>query len=232
VNGPRFHSDRPGDLRRSTPWHRLSYIVRALPQGLGALVPDLHATDTTRILDYGSADAPYRDFFAPTADFVTADLPGNPDATLVLASDGTVPAPDASFDVVLSTQVLEHVTDPGLYLAECHRVLKPGGRLLLSTHGLMVYHPDPVDFWRWTCAGLQRAVTDAGFRITRFEGIMGLAATGIQLFQDAFYFRLPRRLRAPFALVLQTAIAAVERVQGPDDRRLNALVFALVAVKP
>ncbi len=83
--------------------------------------------------------------------------------------------------MVLSTQVLEHVDRPGLYLAECHRVLRPGGRMLLSTHGIMVFHPDPVDYWRWTCDGLQRAVRDAGFEIVRFEGIVGLAATGIQL---------------------------------------------------
>ena len=55
-----------------------------------------------------------------------------------------------SFDAVLSTQVLEHVADPGALPAERFRVLRPGGRLLLSTHGIFVYHPDPDDYWRWT----------------------------------------------------------------------------------
>ena len=40
--------------------------------------------------------------------------------------------------------------------ASSRRVTRPGGRVLLSTHGAMVYHPNPVDLWRWTRAGLER----------------------------------------------------------------------------
>jgi SAM-dependent methyltransferase len=184
------------------------------------------------VLDYGCADTPYRRFFAADVDYIAADLPGNPAATLEIAPDGTVPLADGSVDAVLSTQVLEHVTDPGLYLAECVRVLRPGGRLLLSTHGLMVYHPDPEDYWRWTCAGLRRAVEQAGLEVVRFEGIMGLAATGLQLVQDAWYWRLPRLLRPLLALVLQSAIKVADRLEPRESRDRNALVFALVARKP
>jgi SAM-dependent methyltransferase len=229
---PRFHAERPTDLRRAPPWHPLAYIIRALPAGLEELARDLRAGPGARVLDYGCADLPYRRFFPADVDYLAADLPGNPDATVEIAADGSVPVPDESVDAVLSTQVLEHVSDPSLHLAECFRVLRPGGRLLLSTHGIMVYHPDPDDFWRWTCAGLQKAVREPGFEVRRFEGIMGLAASGLQLFQDAAYGRVPRPLRPAFALVVQTLIALVDRVQGPESRRLNALVFALVAEKP
>jgi hypothetical protein len=95
----------------------------------------------------------------------------------------------------------------------------------------MVYHPDPVDYWRWTCAGLQRAVEEAGFEVERFEGIMGLAATGLQLIQDSLYYRLPPRLRPALALCLQSLIKLADRFEGGESRRLNALVFALVAQK-
>jgi SAM-dependent methyltransferase len=46
---------------------------------------------------------------------------------------GPVAAPDDSFDVVCSFQVLEHVEDPDAYLAEARRLLRPGGELLLAT---------------------------------------------------------------------------------------------------
>ncbi len=184
------------------------------------------------MLDYGCADLPYRRLFGPGVEYLAADIPGNPDATLTIAPDGTVPILDGSVDAVLSTQVLEHVADPAVYLSECHRVLRPGGRLLLSTHGFMVYHPDPVDLWRWTCAGLQEVVAGAGLRVLQFEGIMGLGASGLQFFQDAMLLRLRPRLRPVFTVVCQSLIARVDRAEPQALKDLNALVFALVAEKP
>jgi SAM-dependent methyltransferase len=219
-------------VRRSPAWHPLAHIIKLLPLSLAELARELDTSSGMRVLDYGCADLPYRHFFPADADYLAADLPGNPQATLDIDSDGGVAVDDASVDVVLSTQVLEHVGDPQAYLAECARVLRPGGQLLLSTHGIMVYHPDPDDYWRWTCAGLRRAVESAGLEVQRFEGVMGLGASGLQLFQDAVYGRLPRRLRAPFALVLQRLIALVDRLERRESKRKNALVFGLVARRP
>lgn len=50
-----------------------------------------------------------------------------------LADGLALPFRDASFDLVLSHAVIEHVPDPGRYLAECGRVLAPDGRVYLST---------------------------------------------------------------------------------------------------
>jgi SAM-dependent methyltransferase len=218
------------DVRSLPPWHGLAYIARALPLAIENLAGDLNGGGT--VLDYGCADVPYRRLFADGAEYLAADLPGNPRASVQIAADGTVPVADGSCDVVLSTQVLEHVDDPGVYLSECFRVLRPGGSLLLTTHGMMFWHPDPVDFWRWTCQGLRRAVGDAGFEVRRFEGVMGLAATGLQFFQDAILWKLPRRARPPVALVMQALIGLVDRFQGAESKRMNALVFGLVAEKP
>lgn len=234
--GPRdthsFVAGRPADLRRATPWHRYGHHIRTLPARLQSLSRDLRLPPGGRVLDYGCADVPYRHFFPTDARFVAADLPGNPHAGMQLNADATVPSDGGSFDVVVSTQVLEHVADPALYLSECFRVLRPGGRLLLSTHGVFVYHPDPVDYWRWTCAGLRHVVEEAGFTIVRFEGIIGLVATGIQLIQDATYYRLPRALRPVYALVMQSLARLADRLQSQASRDLNAQVFGLVAEKP
>jgi SAM-dependent methyltransferase len=228
----RFQAQRPPELRVARPWHRLAYIVRRLPSALEELSAALDLPRGGRVLDYGCADVPYRRFFPPDAEYVTADLPGNPRASVEINADGSVPCQDEGFDVVLSTQVLEHVSDPALDLSECHRVLSPGGRLLLSTHGMMLYHPDPVDYWRWTCAGLRRVVEDAGLEIVRFEGIMGLGAMGLQFTQDAMLGRLPRLLRPALCLFMQALVALADRLGSRESRDLNALVFALVAAKP
>lgn len=227
-----FHQARRGEVRSARPWNRLAYIIGELPVGIASVATSLSMGSHPRVLDYGCADIPYRHLFPAGAEYLAADLPGNPRATVEIAPDGSVQVPDASVDIVLSTQVLEHVVNPALYLSECARALRPGGQLLLSTHGIMVYHPDPDDYWRWTCAGLRRALADAGFEVERFEGIMGLGATGLQLFQDSLYWRLPRLIRSVLALSVQAAIRVVERLEDPALRRQNALVFALVARRP
>ena len=227
-----YVAGRPADLRRAGPGHRYRHHIRTLPNRLRNLAGDLELGPGGRVLDYGCAEVPYRDFFAADADFVAADLPGNPSATLVLNSDTTIPVQDESFDAVLSTQVLEHVADPALYLSECFRVLRPGGRLLLSTHGTFIYHPDPIDYWRWTCAGLRHVIRHAGFEVVRFEGIIGLVATGLQLVQDATYYRVPRVLRPLYAFAMQSLAAVADRFQSQGSRDLNAQVYALVARKP
>jgi SAM-dependent methyltransferase len=51
--------------------------------------------------------------------------------------DGPLPFPDGAFDLVWSSEVIEHVADTARWLSEVRRVLSPGGRLLLTTpsHG-------------------------------------------------------------------------------------------------
>lgn len=211
----------------------MHHIAVSLRRTITRLAGRLEVPDDGAVLDHGCADKPYRGLFPEGVRFVGADLAGNPDAELEISGDGALAAGDEEFDAVLSTQVLEHATDPATHLAESFRVLRPGGRMLLSTHGIMIYHPDPVDLWRWTAAGLRRIVEDAGFEVEHFEGMMGLAPTGLQLFQDSVYYRLSRPgARNAWARLMQSLIARADRFEGPGAARDNALVFALIARKP
>ncbi len=221
-----------GVLRSPPRSHHLAYIARELPRRIERLVQRFGPEPGCRVLDYGCADRPYRDLFPVQSEFIGADLPGNTAAEVVIDPDGRLPLSDASMDFVLSTQVLEHVEEPQIYLSECFRVLKPGGRLLLSTHGMMMYHPDPVDYWRWTSAGLAHVVSGAGLEILHLEGIMGMAAIGLQLFQDSMLRFVPRPFRPLLIIVSQTLVQIADRVESDESRRLNALVIAVVATKP
>ena len=109
-----------------------------------------------RVLDVGCGVKPYYPFFEPYAsEYVGVDVVENPAADLQGAVE-SLPVEDASFDLVLCIQVLEHAEDPAKGVRELRRVVAPGGSVLASTHGVQVYHPAPVDLWRWTHAGLDR----------------------------------------------------------------------------
>jgi SAM-dependent methyltransferase len=113
-----------------------------------------------RILDVGCGVKPYEPLFRPYASYVGVDV-GNPAADLEGSAED-LPVEDASFDLVLCTQTLEHCLDPAAAVRELRRVVAPGGRVLASTHGVQVYHPAPEDLWRWTHAGLERLFRENG----------------------------------------------------------------------
>ncbi len=124
-----------------------------------------HRTDAPlHILDYGCGGSPYCSLFPNAVRYVRADLAGTPDIDHAFRSDSRLPElASSSLDLVLSTQVLEHVTDPAAYLAEALRLLRPGGKILLSTHGTFPDHGCPHDYWRWTADGLALTLNQAGF---------------------------------------------------------------------
>src|SRR5262249_50864286 len=129
-------------------------------------------------------NSPYRLLF-PQSEYFRADIaaagveegtdetPGRdenyPDPDYFILPDGRVEHESNAFDCVLSTQVLEHVSEPDTYLSEAFRLLKPGGRLLLSTHGSWEDHGCPYDFRRWTADGLEYDLRKAGFDIESME---------------------------------------------------------------
>jgi SAM-dependent methyltransferase len=125
-------------------------------------VRELAPVDAGRVLDYGCGGSPYRQMFA--GEYHRADLGGN-NLDFTFGPDARLPADIGGYDCVLSTQVLEHVFDPVTYLSEAFRVLRPGGLLLLTTHGTFEDHACPHDYWRWTADGLSRLVESAGFEV-------------------------------------------------------------------
>jgi SAM-dependent methyltransferase len=84
-----------------------------------------------------------------------ADLAGEPNLHFEHSAASLLPRELKDNDFVLSTQVLKHVENSANCLQECYRVLKPGVRLLLTTHGLFENRACPYDYWRWTEDGLE-----------------------------------------------------------------------------
>lgn len=184
------------------------------------------------IADYGCGNMPYQPLVKPyVKQYIGIDLAENKNADIHIDPEGKIAMEDASVDLVLSTQVLEHVENPIFYLTEALRILKPGGKLIISTHGYWMFHPDPTDYWRWTSAGLNKIITERGFEIKYFHGIIGRAAMGLQLFQDGFLFKLPVFLHPVLAAIFQPLIYLFDKTTSQSSKNRDACTFVIVAEK-
>ena len=216
-------AERPG---LSNPFY---HLIKVLTGGLRPAIAALDLPPGGRVLDYGCSTMRHRGMFPDHVSYMGADIAGNELADVILDKDGRVPLASRSFDVVFSTQVLEHVEDPRLYLSECRRLLKPGGKLLLTTHGTFVFHPCPNDYWRWTHMGLQRVIEQAGMKVTDLQGLCGGLPSALQLLQDVVSHRLPRFVRPLWHCVIQTLMVATDRLYSPYQRLRNATFFLVTA---
>jgi SAM-dependent methyltransferase len=121
------------------------------------------------LLDVGAGAQPYRGLVGKQATYRAIDtsLAGEgfgyelPDTEYF---EGDVwPVADASVDLLLATETLEHVPRPDEFLQQSRRVLRPGGRVVLTVPFSARWHYVPHDYWRFTPSGLRMILEGAGF---------------------------------------------------------------------
>jgi SAM-dependent methyltransferase len=159
-------SESTNDRLRPRPTQANYILLRRLATQLErALERSFTGRGSLDVLDVGCGTKPYESLFDGLAGrYVGLDMTPGPGVDVVGSADA-LPFEAASFDCVLSSQVLEHVVDPRRVIEEMHRVLRPGGVALVSTHGVVRYHAaadrKPDDFRRWTHAGLALELNQA-----------------------------------------------------------------------
>ncbi|WP_189258431.1 class I SAM-dependent methyltransferase [Lentzea flava] len=89
----------------------------------------------------------------------------------------TLPLRDASVDVVANLQVIEHLWDQEGFLAECRRVLRPGGTLIVTTPNRLTFSPgqdkplNPFHTRELAPSELDEMLREAGFRVDELAGL-------------------------------------------------------------
>lgn len=135
------------ELRRQE-W--LKSVLTGLPKGwriLDAGAGELKNKQHCLGLDYVSQD--FCQYEGQAASSISQGLPDERWDTrrIDLVSDITnIPAPDASFDAILCSEVLEHVPEPTHALDEFLRLLRPGGKLILTAPFASLVHMAPYHF--------------------------------------------------------------------------------------
>jgi SAM-dependent methyltransferase len=186
--------DRPINLLG----HPYALARTALRAALGRLAPLVPAGP---LLDVGCGTMPYRALFPGAQPYEGLEIDqernrANPRVSHFYTGD-TFPLADERYAAILCSQVLEHSFTPERLLGECHRVLRPGGALLLTIPFLWPEHEQPWDSQRFTRFGLQRRLEASGFRVERMvtlnPGLSALLQLAIE-WNESLERRLELRL--------------------------------------
>ncbi|WP_161596979.1 class I SAM-dependent methyltransferase [Rhizobium glycinendophyticum] len=141
--------------------------------------------------------------------------------------------PDGHFDHVLCMEVLEHVKDPFQAAHHLRRILKPGGRLLLSTPYLFPTHDAPYDHFRYTQFGLQELFKD--FRIDTLGARTSIVETVLLLCLRLAWLKGGEKRRLAYLFALSIAlIYPLARLLGGGRRDAaftSGFILKAVAVK-
>ena len=133
-----------------------------------------------RVLDIGAGSYPrYRGLFT-FDEYVTMNIEQGKNTDIVGKIE-QIPSPDDSYDSIVCTQVLGDVYELPQAFRELHRVLRPGGAVLITENLFDVIHDAPYDFWRLTEFSLRRLAEDAGFTVTILERRGGYRSVMAQL---------------------------------------------------
>jgi SAM-dependent methyltransferase len=134
-----------------------------------------------RMIDVGGGRKPWQPIFAAyvsehvCVDHVEKEGVRGPTVDVV-ATAYDVPLPDSEAQTVLLTEVLEHLERPADAVAECFRLLEPGGHIIATTPLFWPVH-DARDFYRYTPRGLRYLFETAGFDVVELRPLGGLWST-------------------------------------------------------
>jgi SAM-dependent methyltransferase len=179
------------------------------------------------VYDLGCGEAPYKEYFLKSArKYVGVDWAASlhdTKADIVANLNEVLPIQDGVADTVVSLSVMEHLTQPDLMLCEAHRILKPGGSMILQVPWQWWVHEAPYDFFRYTPYALQHMYEKAGFVDIKVVPQSGYFTTAV-LKQNYFtrrFVRGPRISRGIINALLIPLWTIGQLLAGPLDKLLD-----------
>jgi len=187
------------------------------------------------LLDLGAGEQPYADLVKRNcARYIAMDIEiRSKDPLDVMGNSLCLPYKDETFDSILCTEVLEHVSDPSALFKEAARVLKNGGNLVLTTPMCCPLHEEPHDYFRYTQYGLEVLSKRAGMKVIsigeRGGAIIAMAQSiGMLLYSRYRTKRIRRVLFKSFMVPLYAAAKVLDKIWYNPKLTLG---YSLVAEK-
>lgn len=193
-----------------------------------------------RLIDLGCGKAPLYGVYREHVDSVVCvDWPQSVHSSPYLDREvdlsQPLPFPDASFETVLLSDVLEHVPDPWSLWSEMARVLAPDGYLVMNVPFMYGIHEAPHDYGRYTEFALRHYATRAGLEVELLDTIGG----SLDVLADLLAKHIARIpvIGKLTACAIQNAVALIDDTRW--GRRLSArtsksypLGYFLIAKRP
>lgn len=219
---------------RFTPW-KFNWLAN---HKIIAALEQVRSHAHGELLDIGCGSKPFAPIFAGRVSrYWGSDLAASrylggdrPDA---FASAEAQPFKSSTFDTVVGLSMLTYLPEPGRMIDEAHRVLRPGGTLILEFTQMVPLHDEPWDFFRFTRFGAKYLLERSGFEVVEVVPIGGLWAR-VGLSTIAGLQRLnrgPTRILTEIPvrvlyLVLQLFFELMDRVFFDPREVLSHLVVA------
>jgi SAM-dependent methyltransferase len=211
-------------------------------RGLYQVIAKLSNEFQDCLLDVGCGTKPYRNLFSVN-EYVGLEIDTPENRKKMLADfyyEGEIfPFPDQKFNGVICNQVLEHVFTPDGFLSEIRRVLKTGGKLLLTVPFVWDEHEQPWDYARYSSFGLKSLLERNGFNIIAQHKTNADVRVLFQL-TNAYLYKILWTQRPILNLLICAVLMAPINILGslvyrllPDnpDLYLDQVVLAVKVMK-
>ena len=191
-----------------------------------------------KMMDFGCGSKPYKPLFHNATEYIGVDFAGDGHSHVnenidVFYDGKTLPFPDNTFDSILTTEVLEHVFNLEEILKELNRVLKSGGKILITLPFAWNEHEMPNDFGRYTSVGFKAVLERNNFNILSMEKTGNFVETLVQLWGLYWHTHIIPKLR-PFGWIVSPVFSFCNNVFGLALGRIfpkkNDLFLNLVVV--
>jgi SAM-dependent methyltransferase len=154
------------------PWHFQWMALKDLRADLKRILPSLNG----KVLDVGCGDKPYQGWFGRLEKYVGVDVGKHSKADVVVDSLGPWPFKQNVFDVVLCTQVFEHVPKLEETIQNIQEAVKPGGTLVVTVPFIYNEHGSPEDYRRFSVHGMKILMAEM-FEIVEVKVLGGIGST-------------------------------------------------------
>jgi len=160
------------------------------------------------LVDLGCGEASYKKYFLQTAkQYIGVDwseTQHHSHADVISDLNKKVDLKSDSADTVVSFAVLEHLSEPQVFLNEAFRVLKKEGNMVLQVPWQWHEHEAPHDFYRYSQFGLKHLLSKSGFteiKISAQAGFFTTMCVKSNYFLVRSIHKLPKYLMYPLALL-------------------------------